>query len=224
MAKDMPTVSAPDLGDAGELQTFDAPTPVAETEYLEIACHDVDWQGVSVPGVVFDTATFERVLLARTKLRDARLRDVTIARSDLSNADWTGTSFHRVEISSTRLTGFNGTEGHFRDVLFQKCVVTHAVFHSSTFDRCRFEGCDLTDATFEGANLKGASFCNCKLINARFIGAKLDAVDLRGSDIHGIQVDVGRLHGVTIDVLQTATIAELTGVRIRPVQSSRPID
>ena len=220
MAPQLPTIIAPDLPATGDLRAFAEPLPITETEYLEFTCHDVDWTEASVSGVVFDAVEFQRASLARTKMRNTKLRDVSVVRSDFSNADWTGASFRCVEISSTRLTGFNGTEGQYRDVLFRKCAVSHAVFHSSTFDRCRFEQCDLTEATFEGAVLKGVSFRDCKMINTRLIGGQLAAVDLRGSDIHGIQVQVERLQGVTIDVLQTAVIAELTGVNIERLPDS----
>lgn len=122
----------------------------------------------------------------------------------------------RSELLATRLTGFNGSEANYRNILFRDCSAKYAIFHRSAFDHCRFEHCDLSDATFDGATLREVSFSDCELVNVRFLNATLADVDMRGSRLHGIQADPQKLRGVTIDSLQAVAIAELTGVKIQP--------
>jgi len=211
----MPYITAPHLEKSEQFARFQAEKPETNGDYLEVLCHDNIWCDEIVSGVRFDTAVFARANLARTKMRGIVFRDVAISNSDISNSDWTGASFQYVEVSSTRLTGFNGSEGHYKDVVFQRCTAKYAVFHSSKFDKCRFEQCDLSESTFESATLKGVAFRNCDLSNVRLNGMLLTDVDLRGSRIAGIQIDLRSLKEMTIDPTQTTEIAAMTGVRIR---------
>ena len=182
--------------------------------YDDSALIDVDWQERCVGRVRFDTALFRNANLSRSRMRDVALTDVRIAGCDLSNADWTGASFRRVEVVSSRLTGFVGAEGSFEDTLFRDCRADYAVFQLSKGVRCHFEKCSLVEATFEAATLNHVVFRDCDLTNARLIEAQLDSVDLCGSRIDGLGILVKDLKGVCIDLLQAPAIAALTGVII----------
>jgi uncharacterized protein YjbI with pentapeptide repeats len=216
----MLNITRPHLDESENLLRFSTEKLQVKGEYVGVLCRENDWCDQSVSGVRFETAVFARARLMRTKMRDIALRDVAITNCDISNSDWTGASFQCVEVSSTRLTGLNGSEGQYRDVVFQRCTAKYAVFLSSRFERCRFEQCDLSDATFESGTLKNVAFRNCDLTDVRFSAATLTDIDLRGSRIEGIQIDVRSLREVTIDVLQTTEIAAITGARLRPLNEA----
>ena len=188
--------------------------PTSDEHFTDVICQDVDWQALSASSIVFEGAIFMRVKLAKSKLRSIQLRDVSLTNCDLANADWSGASINRAQWLTTRFTGLNGSEAHYRDIQFDDCMGKYAIFHRSTFDRCRFERCDLSDATFEGATLRKVAFIDCELVNVRFIDTTLADVDLRGSRLHGFQADPQNLRGVTVDSLQTEAVAALTGVKI----------
>jgi uncharacterized protein YjbI with pentapeptide repeats len=214
----MPTptegVSPPDLLAADKLARFNCIAIEEGAEFSDFEFVELAWRERHVTQVHFDRAVFDKVDFAKSKFRDVSFGDVRIRFSDLSNADWTGISACRVEILSSKLTGFNGAEGKYRHALFQGCRMEYAVFQLSKFERCQFENCVLTDATFEAAALDHVAFRNCDLTNARFINARLQEVDLRGSRIEGLAVSLADLSKVTIDLLQAPAIAALTGVRI----------
>lgn len=220
MTSESSIIQSPHLVDAESFSPFPADCPATQTEYMEVICNDVNWEEAAIAGVTFDSAVFQKAKLARSIMRDTTLRDVSIAKSDLSNADWIGTSWQAVGVFSTRLTGFNGSEGGFRDVTCRGCTAKFALLHSAKCERCVFEKCDLSDATFENASLKSVTFRDCNLTNVRFLWSTLEAVDLRGSNIQGLQIDVQNLRSVTIDPMQTTAIATLTGVTIEGLEES----
>ena len=207
-------IAVPKLEDAARFQRFAVGDDLSEKEYFEVFFEGVSWSGTSANGIAFETVVFKSAKLARATMRDTRLLNVAVSNSDFANADWRGAAFERVEMTSTRLTGFNGSEGKYRHAVFRQCSAQYAVFQLANFDGCRFEECDLSSATFEGATLWDITFLKCNLSSSRFTSANLADVDLRGSRIEGIQIDLKSLQGVRIDPSQTITIAALTGAKI----------
>ncbi len=207
-------VVPPVLQDVAKLTPLRGDVVVADEEYSECAFVGDDWQRKSASGICFDTAIFENATLSGTRLRDVALSDVRITGSDMANADWSGGGFRQVEIVSTRLTGFVGSESDYENVLFSQCKANYAVMQLSRIIQCRFEGCDLTEATFEGATLKRIVFRNCDLTGTRFMHANLDEIDLRGSRIDRIEIMAEDLKQLRIDITQTPVIARLAGAKI----------
>jgi uncharacterized protein YjbI with pentapeptide repeats len=111
----------------------------------------------------------------------------------MANADWSGGSFRQVEIASTRLTGFVGSKSDYKNVILSQCKANYTAMRLSRIVQCRFEECNLTEATFEGATLKRVVFRNCNLTGARFVHAKLDEIDgieIMAEDLKQLQIDI----------------------------------
>ena len=214
MAKTIFSVNRPDLGDAEALAQFPPGAEWTHAEYSGLAFSDRQWQEQNHPGIRCDRAVFKNVVLSRTKMREAVFDDVRFTSCDLSGADWSGGQLSRVEFLSSRLTGFVGAEGHFKDVLLRGCKLDYAIFQTAKLTRCHFEKCDLSQATFDGATASHVTFRDCNLSNARFIRARLADVDLRGSRIDGLEINLEELRGLRVDLSQTPEIAALTGVVI----------
>lgn len=185
--------------------------------YSEVLLDNVGWSGQSASQAVFNTVIFKDAHLDKTRLRSVQVCDVRFAGGDIALGDWIGATFRRAEFLKTRLSGFNASEGSFRDVVFRDCQLSYAVFQFTKFERCRFEDCDLVDSTFQGATLTEVTFRHCNLASAQFSDARLTGLDLRGSHLPGLQMAMDQLREVTIDPSQAAVIASLTQVKIRPV-------
>lgn len=210
-------VASPKLNDADAFAPFAKAVPADNAEFVERRGDDVDWREKSAAGMTFEAAVFVGAALARSKFPDVALRDVRLDRCDLSNADWAGGSLVRSEILGTKLIGFASAESRWRDVLVRKSPGRLAVFQQTRFDSCRFEECDLAEATFEGATLKNVVFRECDLAGVRFVGATLENVDLRGSRIDGLHLDPASVAGLIIDPTQAPIVAALAGARIEEV-------
>jgi len=214
MAETTFKVNPPGLGDIEALAQFSPDADLTHSEYSGLAFSDLKWPGRSYAEIRFDRALFKNTVLSKTKLRSATFEDVRFTSCDLSGADWSGVQLSRVEILSSRLTGFVGAEGRYDNVLWRGCKLDYALFQMARFTRCTFEKCDLTNATFEGATANHVAFRDCNLANARFIRSRLSDVDLRGSRIDGLEIGLEDLRGLHVDLSQTPVIAGLTGVVI----------
>lgn len=214
---DRTNVASPKLNDADDFEPFAKAAPADGAEFVERRGSDVDWREKSASGMIFEAALFVGAALARSKFPDVAMRDVRLDRCDLSNADWTGASLVRSEILGTKLIGFASAESRWRDVLVRKSPGRMAVWQGTRFDSCRFEDCDLAEASFEGATLRNVVFRDCDLAGVRLVGAALENVDLRGSRIDGLHLDPASVAGLIIDPAQAPIVAALAGARIEEI-------
>lgn len=217
---DRTNVASPKLNDADAFATFAKGAPADGAEFVERQGKDVDWREKTATGLTFEAALFVGAALARSKFRDVAMRDVRLDRCDMSNADWTGASLVRSEFLGTKLIGFTSAESRWRDILVRKSPGRLAVWQQTRFDACRFEECDLAEASFEGATLRNVVFRDCDLGGVRFVGATLENVDLRGSRIDGLHLDPASVAGLIIDPTQAPIIAALAGARIEEIPKS----
>ena len=116
-----PSFFVPHLADTASVQSLSSP-PSSDGEYADIACQGVNWEGHVASSITFEGAVFIGAKLARTMMRSIKLRDVSIRNCDLANADWTGAAAIRSDLLATRLTGFNGSEANYRNILFRDCM------------------------------------------------------------------------------------------------------
>ncbi len=184
-----------------------------------LLAHD-DFSGQEASRISFDQVLFEQVRMNNTQFKGVQLMDTRITGGDLANARWTEANFHRVEVISCHLTGFQANEAHLQDVLFKECAGHFAQLAFAIFDTVRFEDCDLSEANFYQANLTGTVFANCNLSNADFSGAKLAGADLRGCKIDGIRVGPRELQGATIDSAQALALVQAMGINIKSLEES----
>jgi uncharacterized protein YjbI with pentapeptide repeats len=161
----------------------------------------------------------QRSLLRSISLTDPKayrlhVQDCQIVNSDLANIDLRGSSFERVEMMFTRLTGAIFTETQFESVLFKECKLDFALFRMARLQQCAFENCNLTDADFYGADLSGTIFRDCDLSRADISQAKLAGTDIRGCQLDRLRGEPVSMDRLTISPEQAALLITLFGVRV----------
>jgi uncharacterized protein YjbI with pentapeptide repeats len=161
-----------------------------------------------------DRCVLTSVTLADPKAHGLHLHDVRIESSDLANVDLKSSSFERVEIISTRLTGATCTEAQLKSVLFKECKLDFALLRMARLQQCVFERCILTDADFYGADLAGTIFRDCDLSRADLSHAKLERADIRGCRLDGLRGTPATMGGLIISPDQAALLITLFGVRV----------
>ena len=161
-----------------------------------------------------DRCVWGSVTLADPKAHGLRMQDARIENSDLANVVLTGSSFERVEITSTRLTGATCTEAQLKSVLFRECKLDFTLLRMARLQQCVFEKCNLTDADFYGADLSGTIFRDCDLSRADISQAKLAGADIRGCRLDGLRGTPITMDGLIISPDQAALLITLFGVRV----------
>lgn len=168
--------------------------------------------------VWIQSCRFSGCLFPACTLHSSHFTDVTFRNCDLSNADFSGCSFQRVEFLECKLVGANLSEATMQHVAFERCKAGFAnfalgrlryvgfargVMPSAVFDECRFENvvfsrCDLTQGEFRGTRLRGLSLADSDIRGLRV--GEVDSFELKGLKINALQaVDLVRMLGVEIE-------------------------
>lgn len=167
-------------------------------------------QRVSIMGSVL-----QGVSLADTGARRLLLNDVRIEGSDLANIDLSYSTFERVEIIATRLTGAVCNEAQWKSVLFRDCRLELAMARMATLKDCVFEDCDLGQVDFYAADLTGAIFRRCDFSRAEVSHAKLAGADIRDCRIDGVRGTPASVQGLIISPEQASLLITLFGVSVK---------
>jgi uncharacterized protein YjbI with pentapeptide repeats len=160
-------------------------------------------------------SVFHAVSLADTGARRLLLNDVRIEGSDLANIDLSFSTFERVEIIATRLTGAVCNEAQWKSVLFRECRLELAMARMATLKDCVFEDCDLAQVDFYAADLTGAIFRRCDFSRADVSHAKLSRADIRDCRIDGMRGTPDAANGLIISPEQAALLITLFGVTVK---------
>jgi uncharacterized protein YjbI with pentapeptide repeats len=163
-----------------------------------------------------DRCVWRSVTLCDPGAQRLRMRDARIEKSDLANINLTNSSFERVEIASTRLTGATCNEAQWNSVLFQECKLNLALLRMARLEHCVFEHCNLTETDFYAADLSGVIFRKCDLSRADLSHAKLTGADIRDCRIDGMRGTPDTMAGLLISADQAALLVTLFGVRVEP--------
>lgn len=172
--------------------------------------HSARDQQVSIIG-----CAFKNISLADTNARRLLLSDVRIENSDLANIDSTGSTFERVEIIGSRLTGTICNESQWKSVLFRECRLDLAMMRMAAMQDCVFEDCNITQADFYAADLAGALFRRSDLSRADIAQANLTRADIRDCRIDGMRGTPATMEGLGISHDQAALLITLFGVIVR---------
>ena len=167
-------------------------------------------QRVSIIGCVFKNVSF-----ADTNARRLLLSDVRIENSDLANIDYTGSTFERVEIIGSRLTGAICNESQWKSVLFRECRLDLATMRMAAMQDRVFEDCNITQADLYAADLTGALFRRSDLSRADIAQANLTRADIRDCRIDGMRGTPAGMEGLIISPDQAALLITLFGVTVR---------
>ncbi|MFK7759743.1 MAG: pentapeptide repeat-containing protein [Phycisphaerales bacterium] len=164
--------------------------------------------------VTFDQSKLTNTALTASTLPSTRWTDCIIQAADLSGATWIDARLIRVQITNTKLTGFDARGSTLRDVHFKECKAPDMLLSESTFDRVRFDQCQLTKLDLAGAQIKSLAINNSDARSLLLSGAKIDHLDLRDSLIEDIVISQSQLNHITISRAQAPALAQALGVRI----------
>ena len=160
-------------------------------------------------------SVLQGVSLADTGARRLLLNDVRIEGSDLANIDLSYSTFERVEIVATRLTGAICNEAQWKSVLFRECRLELAMVRMATMKDCVFEDCDLRQVDFYAADLTGAIFRRCDFSRADVSQTRLTGADIRDCRIDGMRGTPGSVERLVISPDQAALLITLFGVTVK---------
>jgi len=208
------------LDGKGELHEPTAPDLPAELPAADLAEHDLedggvyellafgdlDLSGREAAGAEIEACRYANVNLSKVKLRRGLVRDVTFERCDLANLRALDSSFTRVAISSSRMTGLSLLDNHLRDVTFSGCRIDLSSFRASTFDDVLFTDCRMEQADFADADLRSARFVGCTLTGAQFSGARMTATRFARCELTGIS-GVTSMRGAIITSTDAVALA-----------------
>jgi uncharacterized protein YjbI with pentapeptide repeats len=180
---------------------------LADHDELEGALVDgVDLTGVEVRGLAVARSRLVDVRLSGATLERLDLVDVELDGCDLSGADLSGARLTRVAFRRCRMDGLVAPEVRAEHVGIHDAPMTEAWLRSSSWDRCRLEGCDLTAADLHGSRWTASVLRRCRLDAAELSTASFEGVALHGStflDLRG----AAALRGCTIGPEQVLDLA-----------------
>ncbi|MGW5446405.1 pentapeptide repeat-containing protein [Streptomyces asiaticus] len=155
--------------------------------------------GLEVEAAEAEGCAYENLRFTGTRLRRSQFSDCTFSTCDFAQVAAHDVSLIRCTVGGSRLTGSSWSHGTFRDVRFEGCVSTPAMYrhtklYSVAFSDCRMYGADfqssqLHNVLFENCDLTGTQWANCQLGSVRFKNCTLidvgGAASLRGATVSG---------------------------------------
>jgi uncharacterized protein YjbI with pentapeptide repeats len=137
-----------------------------------------------------------------------QMSDAVVSRLEAAGMRAPESSWLRIRIEDSRLTGVDIGAATFEDCTFRNVKINEAGLRFAALKRVRFENCVLRNTEFNGAKLSQVSFDGCDLEGANFDGATCKSVDLRGEPLIGIK-GVHGLRGAIISSEQLMQLAPL---------------
>ena len=149
--------------------------------------------------------------------RGALVADARVTGDDLANLEAPEMSLRRAVLSGVRLTGAQWTRATIGDTVFRDSRIDLAGFAGTTFERVRFEGCDLRQADFREALFRSVRLIRCDLTEADISGLRIDRCELRGCTLDAV-AGFERLRGAAMpwgDVVgNAAQFAAALGIEV----------
>ncbi|TWD79063.1 uncharacterized protein YjbI with pentapeptide repeats [Kribbella amoyensis] len=139
-----------------------------EDRLLDLAFEDLDLSDLVAEHVELSGCRLTRCKLAGSELDKAILVDLVLEHCDLANARWSDAAATRVQVASSRLTGFAGPGITLQHVTVRDSVLDFSSFRFAKFVRTEFTDCRLQSADFVSADLSGTVFRRCDLTSAEF--------------------------------------------------------
>src|SRR4051812_32331587 len=114
------------------------------------------------------------------------LVDAIVKNAEWANENGFRTSWQRVELELSRLTGSELAESTLQDVTFSECRLDLVGFRHAKLQRVVFRDCRMGECDFGGTRLEDVRFERCELSHASFGGARIERVELAGCDLAGL--------------------------------------
>lgn len=123
--------------------------------------------------VEIDDSLLRGVSLGGADLPKLAVTDTIVESCDLAVFQSRDSSWTRVRISESRLTGLGFTRATLQQVELTDCPATDSLWRSASLRQVRFRNCQLAGADFAGAHLAQVEFIGCDLSGADFSQARV---------------------------------------------------
>lgn len=163
--------------------------------------------------VEFNGCVFERCRFIGD-FRKAQFIDCVMNRCDLSNADFTSSRFHRVNLSSCKGMGTHFTKAKWQYVTITDSILNYGEFADVDFQDIILLKSDLSQSSFFTANLQRISLKQVVLAQTDFSDTPLNGLDFSLCEIDGIRVSPSCMKGLSVNTNQAIALIGLFGVKV----------
>ena len=172
----------------------------------EIQASAVEWKGCVFENTVFQSCSFPK----------GGFQDCVFMNCDLSNLNLRDSSLQRVLFENCKLTGLNLFESYLTDVSVYRSNGKYINLPGGKLKNVRFENCDLSGAVFDSCELEQTVFWNTRLSGADFLHTRLNNIDVTTCEIDGISLSGSyELKGIVVTPSQACELARFLGVTIQ---------
>lgn len=126
---------------------------------------------------------FGNLRFTGTRLRQSQISDSHIDTCDFAEVSAQDVSLLRCRVTGSRMTGSSWKAGTFRDVTFENCVSSPAMFRDSKIYAVTFVDCRLIGVDFQFSEMHNVRFVNCDLTGAQFGNVKMGTVRFENSTL-----------------------------------------
>jgi uncharacterized protein YjbI with pentapeptide repeats len=169
----LPEATPPNLPSPRSAAVLPDHDPEDEARFRGLDYVDLDLTGRVAGSVEFDGCAFKGSDLGDCVLDKGAFVDCRFETCNLANVRASDASLRRVQVSVSRMTGFQWINGVLRDVAFRDCRLDLSTFRFSKLTDVVFTDCNLVRADFTNADLTRARFVNCVVAGAQFSHANL---------------------------------------------------
>ena len=175
---------------------------------------DLDWSGADREFWAFTGWAFRRVNLDGTSLRGAHLREVTVTGLEVSALVAPRSTWHRVELTGSRIGSAELYDGSWRSVRVTGGKIGYLNARAVDWQDVRFVDCTIDELDLSSAQVTRLALDGCRVDMLTLAGARLSDVDLRRADLRAV-TDVAGLAGSWITEGQLTELAPHLAAQLR---------
>lgn len=206
-----------------EIQKPDLPQNLETLSIKDMANHSSFEMGriestigpIHAKHVRFSEIHVKNVVFEETHLPYSSWMDVIFEKCDLSNVDFSGAKFIRVEFKDCKMRGANFDNVVMRDVSWMNCQAPYSRFSLTEMKDVRFDNCLLTGSNFLDASVDNLQLGATTIEDVQFTGTSLKNVDLSECQYTYIHVQEDDLRGAIVSPEQAISLIEVFGVKVK---------
>lgn len=158
---------------------------------------------------------FDRCRFSGCRFDRAGFTDVVFCGCDFSNADLSRCSLLRCRFEDCKGIGLSLVRAVLRSVTFERCRLDYANFSDAALHGVRMRQTALGESVWLSAKLDGAAWKGCRLDGANLSGTSLRGMDLTTDSLEGLLLGGEELRGATVTPYQAAGFARLLGLEVK---------
>jgi len=121
--------------------------------------------------LIFGDQTFSNEIVQDQSAHCSILGTITFFKVDLTNVDFTGSTFVNCKFKDCRLKGVIFRKCDFWNITFENCDMENVNLTRATFNKGSFRNC-----MFSNSNLTASSFSDYKFMGTKFYSSDLDLI------------------------------------------------